>query len=97
MIKVYYNNKTIKVDGHAGFADYGCDIVCASVSSILYTTVNAILSFDSKSITVIDDKSFIINILSNDDITIKLINNMIDLLKELEKQYPKNIKISKGE
>ena len=97
MIKVYYNNKTIKVDGHAGFADYGCDIVCASVSSILYTTVNAILGFDSKSIKVIDEKSFIINILSNDDITIKLINNMIDLLKELEKQYPKNIKISKGE
>ena len=97
MIKVYYNNKTIKVDGHANFADYGRDIVCASVSSIIYTTINGILNINNKSIEVIDDKSLIINIISNDDVTMKLIDNMITLLKELEKQYPKNIKISKGE
>jgi uncharacterized protein YsxB (DUF464 family) len=97
MIKVYYNNETIKVDGHANFADYGRDIVCASVSSIIYTTINGILNINNKSIQVIDDKSLIINIISNDDVTMKLIDNMITLLKELEKQYPKNIKISKGE
>jgi uncharacterized protein YsxB (DUF464 family) len=97
MIKVYYNNETIKVDGHANFADYGRDIVCASVSSIIYTTINGILNINNKSIQVIDDKSLIINIISNDDVTMKLIDNMITLLKELEQQYPKNIKISKGE
>ncbi len=32
-----------------------------------------------------------------DDITNKIINNMIMLLEDLAKQYPKNIKISKGE
>ena len=98
MIKVEYNNKTIKISGHAGFADFGKDIVCASVSSIIYTTVNGLLNIDSKSIKFKDNNNIIIiEILKNDNITNVLINNMIDLLNELEIQYPKNIKISKGE
>ena len=97
MIKVFYNNKTIKITGHADFADHGRDIVCASVSSIMYTTINAILSFDKNAIEVIDNKEYIINIIKNDEVTNKLIINMLDLFKELEHQYPKNIKISKVE
>ena len=30
---------------------------------------------------------------SEDDITKKLVNNMLNCLKELEKKYPKNIEI----
>ena len=97
MIKVEYNNKKITISGHAGFADYGKDIVCASVSSIIYTTVNGLLNIDSESIKFTDNKIITIEILKNDNITNTLINNMLDLLKELEEQYPKNIKISKGE
>ena len=37
---------------------------------------------------------FKIQILKENEITLKLINNMISLLEELEKQYPKNIKIT---
>ena len=97
MIKVEYNNKKITISGHAGFADYGKDIVCASVSSIIYTTVNGLLNIDSESIKFTDNKIITIEILKNDNVTNILINNMLDLLKELEEQYPKNIKISKGE
>ena len=97
MIKVEYSNKKITISGHAGFADYGKDIVCASASSIIYTTVNGLLNIDSKSIKFTDNKIITIEILKDDNITNTLINNMLDLLKELEKQYPKNIKISKGE
>ena len=42
------DNNIIKVDvlGHADYDQYGKDIVCSSVSSIVTTTVNAILMFD---------------------------------------------------
>ena len=40
-----------------------------------------------------DTDKLVINILDNDDITNKLLNNMISLLKELAIKYPKNIKI----
>lgn len=97
MIKVVYNDNLIKISGHADYADYGKDIVCASVSSICYTTINGILNIDKNAIKYTDGKVLTIEILKNDDIVNKLINNMITLLKELAKEYPKNIKISKGE
>ena len=97
MIKVNYNDKLIKISGHAGFDEYGKDIVCASVSSIVYTTVNGILNINENAIKFNDAKELIIEVLSDDLVTIKLISSMLDLLEDLEKQYPKNIKISKGE
>jgi uncharacterized protein YsxB (DUF464 family) len=83
------------MSGHAKYADYGKDIVCSAASSIAITTVNAILKINDKAISFSNDDDLVINILSNDDITKKLINNMIDLLEELESQYNKNIKIIK--
>lgn|SRR5574344_1648614 len=96
MIKVSIkdDNKKVKeiiIKGHADYLDYGKDIVCASVSSIITTTVNAIESIDKEAIYY-DEKIFLIKVLSDDEIVNKLINNMISLLKELERDYPKNIK-----
>ena len=81
-------------DGHAGYYRSGKDIVCASVSSVSICTVNAIISINEKAIEV-DKKEgeLIININSFDDITSKLIDNMFRCFKELEKQYPNNVKI----
>jgi len=93
MIKVLLKDNVIQISGHAKFDDYGKDIVCASVSSIVYTTINSILNFNNKAIEVTDEKDITIKVLSNDNITKKLIDNMLSLLKELEKQYPKNLKI----
>ena len=97
MIKIKYNNKKITVSGHANYNNIGSDIVCASVSSIIYTTVNGILNINEDAIKFVDKKIMTIDILINDLVTTKLIENMLDLLCDLAKQYPKNIKISKGE
>ncbi len=97
MIKINYQNKIIIVTGHANYDDYGKDIVCASTSSIIYTTINGILSINTKALLVEDQKDLKITILSEDKITLKLIDSMFSLLEELVKQYPNNIKISKGE
>ena len=53
MIRVYKNNDKVIIKGHANYADYGKDIVCASVSSIVITTVNGILEIDREAITYV--------------------------------------------
>lgn len=92
-ISIKYEENKIKevlIKGHALYDDYGKDIVCAAVSSIVITTVNAILSINKNSITF--DESVMIRVIKNDEITDKLLINMINLLKELEHDYPNNIK-----
>ena len=92
-ISIKYEENKIKevlIKGHALYDDYGKDIVCADVSSIVITTVNAILSINKDSITF--DESVMIKVIKNDEITDKLLINMINLLKELEHDYPNNIK-----
>lgn len=94
MIKVEIENNKIEIKGHANYDDYGKDIICASVSSIVITTINAIIEFDPESIYYEDlNNRILIEKLKDDDITNKLINNMVELLEELEKSYKDNIKI----
>ncbi len=98
MIKVYGEQNKIIIKGHADYDDYGKDIVCASVSSIVITTVNAILEIDRDAVIYKEEKDILtIELLKQDEIIIKLINNMINLLKELSNNYPKNIKVREDE
>ena len=95
MIKIKVTKKNISILGHANYDDYGKDIVCASVSSIVLCSVESISNFDINAVDIKQTKDkleIIIN--KTDDITQKLINNMINCLKELEKKYPKNIQIN---
>jgi len=90
------NNKInhIKISGHSGYAESGYDIVCASVSSIAITTVNALLSINEDCLNYIDEDGLLeIDILKHDDVIDKLINNMLSMLKELSKNYKEYIKI----
>lgn len=90
--------KQITLNGHALFDDYGKDIVCAGVSAILTTTINGILRIKENAVKYEQKKdSFLLTVLSDDDITQKLILNMISLFQELEGQYPKNIKVESEE
>ncbi len=101
MITIQISNKDnmikkINILGHSGYADFGKDIVCAGVSSIVTTTVNAIEMFDKKYISYESRKdNFEIIILTHNEIVDNLINNMINMLKDLEEDYPKNIKFRK--
>jgi len=96
MIKVYVNNNTFTIKGHALYDTIGKDIVCASVSSIVTTSINALVRFDKDSIKYYNENdSLIIEILKNNKETNILVENMLSLLKELEEDYPKNIKIIK--
>ena len=95
MIKVDLSkDKLITVSGHSGYEEAGKDIVCASVSSIVITTINAIIEIDQDAIDYSDlDNKIIIRILKEDEVVNKLIKNMILLLEQLEKDYKDYIKI----
>ena len=94
MIKVELKDNLITINGHAGYDDKGKDIVCASVSSIVITTINAIIEINPDAIDYSDlDNEIIIRKLKEDEIVNKLLNNMILLLENLEKDYKDYIKI----
>ena len=86
--------KKITILGHAMYDDYGKDIVCSAVSSIVTTTVNGILALQDGSLSyMVSKKGMSIDIKSSDDTTQILINNMVSLLKELAGNYPDNIEV----
>ena len=90
--------KKITITGHAGYDDYGKDIVCAGVSAILTTSVNAALKINPNSLTYHQKRdAFQLIILNQEKITQQLMQNMIDLLTELADNYPKNIKMESEE
>lgn len=95
VVKVKYNQSSVcevTITGHANYADFGKDIVCSSVSSIVITTVNGIDSVVSGFLMVEEKKDQMKLIVQRDnEIGQKLLWNMIELLKELQVNYPKNI------
>ena len=101
MVKVIITNKNneidkIEVQGHAMYDDYGKDIVCAGISSTVVTTVNAILTFNKDYISYESkENNFLIKVNYHIEIVNNLLNNMINMLHDIENDYPNNIKIRK--
>ncbi len=99
MIKVRIETKDSKIVkisilGHAMYDDYGKDIVCSAASSIATTTINGILTLNKDSLSYqVTKEGLIINNIDSSDVTQKLLGNMVNLLKELEKGYPTNIEV----
>lgn len=101
MIKVQIKKKdniikSILIEGHSGYQEAGKDIVCASVSSICITTVNAIIRIDSNAIEYDEKDGYLtVDIKKHTTVIDILIENMLELLEELEEDYKNYIKIEK--
>ena len=98
MIKVRISKKdnaiqSIHCKGHAMYDDYGKDIVCASFSTMIITTINAILTFDQNAISYTDTNDLKIINIKKDNITNNLLNNLVNMIYELRDNYNKNINI----
>ena len=94
MIKVSMSKDVITIKGHSGYSEEGSDIVCASISSIAITTVNSLLRIDEDCIEYQENDGYLnIKVKKHNEIIDKLIENMIDLFKELENDYKKYIEI----
>ena len=96
MIKVRISKKdnviqSIHCKGHAMYDDYGKDIVCASFSTMIITTINAILTFDQNAISYTDNNDLKIINIKKDNITNGLLNNLVNMIYELRDNYDKNL------
>ena len=97
-IHVIYKNHMISSISIFGHANYGKDIVCAAVSATYLCTVNGILKLDNNSISVNSNEDMQeIDVNSDDKVVMTLLQNMIECFSDLEKQFPKNIKLDKEE
>ena len=95
-VKVSKNNniiESIECSGHAKYAEYGKDIVCASFSTMIITTINAILEIDNEAISYTDTNNLEIINIKKDNITNSLLNNLVNMIYELKTNYDKNIDI----
>lgn len=95
-VRIVKNNniiESIHCNGHANYADYGKDIVCASFSTMIITTVNAILEFDKDAISYTNTNNLDIINIKKDNITNGLLNNLVNMIYELKENYDKNINI----
>ena len=96
-VKIEKENSTYKkisILGHAMYDDYGKDIVCSAASSIATTSINGILTLNEGSLSYqVTKEGLHINNISTDETTQKLLENMVNLLKQLEEQYPTNIEV----
>lgn len=96
-IKIDYNDnyiKNIKVSGHANYDVHGKDIVCASVSSMVITSVNLAMKYNASSVKVTQGEGLIdVNVLIEDEVINLIFSNLKDMLEELSNDYEKNVKI----
>ena len=83
--------------GHAGYAAHGSDIVCAAVSSVAYMTANTIIEIMKIDADVDVDEDGKMTLKVPEESAEKTKELLLGLelhIKELKKQYPKNVTIT---
>ena len=108
-IKLFYKSNHIvgfECKDHSGYAESGKDIVCAGVSSITQTAILGLQNIAKVKCNVkIDQKSgYLMLKIDNYDINSTnfqsaqvILQTMLCGLEDLQKQYPKNIKLEESE
>ncbi len=89
---------TIEVKGHANYAEYGHDIVCASISTVCIYTANLIekLNLSYNIIDLVCDEGYFRLQVKTTDVTANAIfENLEYTLEEISKQYPKYLTYKK--
>jgi uncharacterized protein YsxB (DUF464 family) len=83
----------IDIKGHAGYAKRGQDIVCASVSTLVYFFVNCVMKIDETSIKHLQLKDGDVEIsLNNIKKIIPLLEVFQQSMRDVETQYPRCLK-----
>ncbi len=97
------NITKFECSGHSEYAPCGSDIVCASVTSVVYAAMNGIENVLGIKFGYEHSDGYILCVMPDDlsktetkHINI-LLESMLLFLKELQKQYPDNISVSELE
>ena len=84
--------------GHSGYSEAGSDIVCAAVSVLTYNFVASLeklLKIEAETVAREEDAYLKVNVkeFANDDVQL-LFRSLHLGLKEIEKSYKKNVKLT---
>ena len=86
-----------RINGHAEYGNYGEDIVCSGITTATFTTLNLLDKLlKQEDYTLIQDEDTgLIDFKLNkiDDLSLLIIQNLLDILINIEEQYPQNLKI----
>ena len=102
MIKVSYIEKNniiekISIKGHSGYDEFGKDIVCAAVSATVLNTLNNINIINEEVLNHSEKDGevliIVIKEINEKSIINRILINLINELKEIEKNYSKYIDI----
>jgi len=87
-----------EAEGHAGYAKFGKDIVCAAISALTATFINSVDELTESKISVeADEKTgyMDVRVEDYDKDDVQLLFKSLELgLKEIEKQYKRNVKLT---
>lgn len=90
--------KGFSINGHAGYAENGFDIVCAAVSSAVELTANLITDgFNIPAKVMAEDDTIICMVKSADDNSEKLLKMLNVHLGFISEEFPNTIKITTTE
>ena len=93
MIQVKINSRQKQVNfvvtGHAGFADYGYDIVCSAVSVLLMHTANHLSKADISD----DGKRYELAATMTNEVDQAFVSALQDTLALIAGSYPKNLRV----
>lgn len=90
------NINYIFVSGHSNYSAAGSDIVCAAVSTAMYMSANLIKQMCPKFTFLENEKTATmeLKIIETNEFTNIVLNNLLETLVSLEKDYKKYIKIN---
>lgn len=107
-IDVYYSSSDkiarLEISGHADYADFGEDIVCAGVSALAETAILSVKSLGIKARIIKKDGYLLLEIPNVKNKTNKVLNDVNTILKaivlgleDLSLSYPRHVVLNKRE
>lgn len=96
MTRVYRDKNTIIIDGHANYAEYGKDIVCAAVSTLAQTLICSLeMLTDAHIKTIITDGYIKIVIEESSEGVQLLVDSFFIGIEGVADSYPEYVKLAK--
>lgn len=94
MIRVKISDEEISVDGHAGYADPGKDIVCAAVSALAQAAVYTIAVYDADAQVDAESGHLFLKFSKHDNYTEGVIDSLKMGVLAVENDYGDFVKVT---
>ncbi len=86
---------SFSIEGHAGYAECGEDIVCSAVASAVMTVLNGITEFtDAKAEVTVADNEIVLNLANRNQSAQSFLDALKLQLEYIEEQYGGTINIT---